>query len=376
MTGYRIGPFDEPSVPEIAAFLIQSLEPAANVQDSSGGDDCPALERSGSTHDYRWLLDEDNPARSAGIPAGEVIRNDQGRVVGMIGCHPVFFRLGDRHLLGLGAHNFFVDPWARMQGFILFRRYLNNPKADFCYSTTCSPNVGPLWSKCGAAQLPGSDSEFVRVLRHGPALQEMAIKRGVGRALAATLFLAGPLVDLAMGPHRRRRRLKPEWCDDWERLAAIAEQNRDPSRLTPERSVAVLRHRYAAMAKNPRSAGSLEGAYRFTASSGREGWLSVTETLRGCTGQIRSLNLVDVVLPRGSMEFSDILRAVIDLAGSRSDFLSIRDRSAWGLGHGLLGLRRRTLSAPEAFVFSSERSGLPRSAELAQIADFPQAFGS
>ncbi len=95
-----------------------------------------------------------------------------------------------------------------------------------------------------------------------------------------------------------------------------------------------------------------------------------------CSGQMRILNLVDVVWPRGSVEFSDILCAVIDLAGSRSDFLSIRDRSAWGLRSGLLGLRRRTLSAPEAVVFGSERSGLPRSAELAQIADFPQAFGS
>ncbi len=101
MTGYQIGPFDEPSVPEIAAFLIQSLGPAANARSSSGGDGRLTLDRSGSTHDYRWLLDEDNPARSEGIPAGEVIRNDQGRVVGMIGCHPVFFRLGDRRLLGL-----------------------------------------------------------------------------------------------------------------------------------------------------------------------------------------------------------------------------------------------------------------------------------
>ncbi len=376
MAGYQIGPFDERSVAEIAAFLIQSLEQAANAQTFSDGDERPPLASSGSAHDYRWLLDEDNPARSAGIPAGEVIRSVQGRVVGMIGYRPVFFRLGDRHLLGLGAHNFFVDPAARMQGFILFRRYLNNPKADFCYSTTCSPNVGPLWSKCGAAELPRSDSEFLLVLRHGPVLQEMAIRRGVGRALAATLLLAGPLVDLAMGPYRHRSTLKLEWCDDWERLAALADQNRDLSRLTPERSVAVLRHRYATMAQNSRSADSLEGAYRFTASPGREGWLAVTVTPRGRTGRMRSLNLVDVVWTRGSVEFSDILLALVELAGSRSDFLSIRDRSAWGLRHGLLGLRRRTLAAPEAFVYSAERSGLPRSAELAQIADFPQAFGT
>ncbi len=281
VTGYQIGPFDEPSVAEIAAFLIQSLDSGANAQDSSGGDDHRAHGRSGLTRDYRWLLDENNPARSEGIPAGEVIRNDQGKVIGMIGCHPVVFRLGDRRLLGLGAHNFFVDPSARMQGFILFRRYLNNPKADFCYSTTCSPNVGPLWSKCGAAHLPGSDSEFVLVLRYGPVLQEAAISRGVPRPLAGALLQAGPLVGLVSRAHRRRGPLRLEWCDDWERLAAIAEQNRDPSRLTPERSVAVLRHQYAAMARNAKSAGSWDGAYRFTASSGREGWFSVTERLRG-----------------------------------------------------------------------------------------------
>ncbi len=376
MTGYQIGPFDEPSVAEIAAFLIQSLDSGANAQDSSGGDDHRAHGRSGLTRDYRWLLDENNPARSEGIPAGEVIRNDQGKVIGMIGCHPVVFRLGDRRLLGLGAHNFFVDPSARMQGFILFRRYLNNPKADFCYSTTCSPNVGPLWSKCGAAHLPGSDSEFVLVLRYGPVLQEAAISRGVPRPLAGALLQAGPLVGLVSRAHRRRGPLRLEWCDDWERLAAIAEQNRDPSRLTPERSVAVLRHQYAAMARNAKSAGSWDGAYRFTASSGREGWFSVTERLRGRSGQLRGLNLVDVVWPRGSVEFSDILLAVSELARSRSDFLSIRDHSAWGLLPGLCGLRRRTFSAPEAFVFSSRRSGLPHSADLVQIADFPQAVGT
>jgi hypothetical protein len=374
--GYQIGPFDESSVAEIAAFLIESLRRNANGQGAPGGDDHPAHDRSGLSHGYRWLLGEDNPTRSEGIPAGEVIRDDQGRIVGMIGFHPVAFRLGDRRLLGLGAHNFFVDPSARMQGFILFRRYLNNPRADFCYSTTCSTNVGPLWSKCGAAHLPGSDAEFVLVLRYGPVLKEAAIRKGVPHPLAGALLLSGALVGLVIGPHRRRGPLKPKRCDDWERLAAVAEQNRDTARLSPERSVAILRHRYAAMAKNARSAGSLDGAYHFAVSSRGEGWFSVRETLRGRSGDLRSLCLFDAVWPRGSMEFSDILLAAIELAEPRCEFVSIRDHSAWGLRPGLLGLRRRTIASPEAFVFSPQRSGLPQSAELAQIADFPPAFGT
>jgi len=375
MGGYEIRPFDEASVPEIAAFLIQSLGSEANAQQPLSGDDGSGLARSALTRDYRWLLDDGNPARSDGIPAGELIRDHRGRVVGMIGYCPVFYQLGDRRLVGLGAHNFFVDPSTRMQGFFLFRRYLNNPAADFCFSTTCSPASGALWSKCGGASLPGSDSEFLLVLHYGPTLREVAIRKGFPQSISAALGVAGAVVGFVLRPRLRRGELKPERCDDWESLAEIAERNRDSARLTPERSVAALRRRYAAMARSANSTGLSDGVYRFTTATGRDGFFSVSETQRGATGTIRSLNILDIVRPRESIDVADILLAAVDVAGSRSDILSVRDRSAWGLRPGQIGLRRRTLPAPEAFVFSCERSRLPEPAELVRIADFPQAFG-
>jgi hypothetical protein len=375
MPGYEIRPFDEQSLPEMGPFLSRSIEALTRSQGSSGNDESLPSNRLGSGSDYRWLLDEDNPARQEGIPAGEIIRNDQGAIMGIFGFHPVYFRLGDQRLLGLGGHNFFVDPSARMQGFIMFRRYLNYPKADFCYTTSCNNISSQLWAKCGGAQLPDSDSEYVLVLRYGPILKELAIKKGVPRAAAAPLLLAGPLAGLIFGPRRKRSGLKCERCDDWERLSAIAEQHRDPTRLTPDRTASVLAVKYEAMCRNGKATGSLDGVYHFTDSSGHEGWFGLGEKTRGSAVQMRSLSLTDAVWPRSSLEFSCIIHAVVELAGSRCDFLSIRDRSAWGLRSGLLSFRRRILPAPEAFVHSKAGSGLRQPAEFAQIADFPPAFG-
>jgi hypothetical protein len=375
MPAYEIRPFDALCIAELGPFLTRSLEALSLGPGASGEDGLQSLNQSEATDDYRWLLDEGNPAQTEGIPAGEIIRNDQGAIVGMIGFHPLYFRYGDRRLLGLGAHNFFVDPTARMQGFMLFRRYLNNPKADFCFSTTCNTNSGPLWAKCGAVHLPDSDSEYLLVLRYGPVLKELAIKKGVPKAVASVLLLAGPPAGLVLRPRGKHSGLKCERCDDWERLSAIAERNRDPTRVTPERSAKVLQRRFDAMCRDARSSGSLDGIYRFTASSGHEGWFLISAKLRGSTGQVRGLDLLDVVWPRGSLEFSSVISAVIEVAGSRADVLSIRDRSAWGLHPGLLGARRRTFPAQEAFVYSRAGSGLPQPAELAPIADLPTAFG-
>jgi hypothetical protein len=376
MPSYQIHPFDEPSVPEIGSFLVRSIDALRNLPEAGSDDGHLSSYQPESQPDYRWLLDEDNPYRQDGIPAGEILRDGHGVIVGMIGYHPTRFRFGDRYPLGLGAHNFYVDPSARMQGFTLFRRYLNNPRADFCFSTTCNVNSGPLWAKCGAAPLPGSDSEYILVFRHGPVLEELARKRRVPRALALALRAAGPMASLVMGPRRTRSPLKPQWCDDWDRLAAIADQTRDPKRLTPERSAAVLRCRYQAMSRNAKSSGAPDGAYSFTTPSGREGWLSVSVSPRGSHNQIQSMNLLDLVFSPGSVELSEILRAVIELAKPRADVLTIRDRSSWGLRSGLLGFRRRELPAAEAFVFTQSRSALPQPAELARIADFPPSFGT
>jgi hypothetical protein len=376
MAAYEIRPFDQESVPEIARFLFRSLETLERSRGTSGDDAQLPVQGLKTTHDHRWLLDEGNPARSDGIVAGEILRNGQGAVVGMLCYRPRLFRIGERQLLGLGASNFFVDPSARMQGFTLFRRYLNTDKADFCFSTTCNANSGPLWSKCGAAHVPDSNFVYVLVLRHAPLIEELAIRKGVPRILAAPVRLAGPPADLILGRFRRRScNLRIERCDDWERLAAIAERNRDRTRVTPERSVALLRHHYEARSRTAELSGSLDGVFRFTASCGREGWLSVGERLHGHASQIRSLDLLDLVWPSGSIGVSEIIVAVSQMAGSRADCLNIQGYSSWELRPGLIGLRRQDKPAPEAFVFCHARSGF-QPPQLAQLADFPRAFGA
>ena len=370
MPAYQIRPFDARSVPEIGQFLVRSLQLLSNATEGAES----LAQPTAPAGDYRWLLDEDNPERQEEIPAGEVIRSDQGEIVGMIGYHPIAFRLGDRRLLALGAHNFYTDPSARMQGFILFRKYLNNPKADFCFSTTCNGNSGPLWTKCGGARIAGSDAEYLLVLRHGPILQELALRKGLPGVAAGSIRLAGPLADLWNTPRAGRNPLKLERSEDWDRLAATAEQNRDPARLTPARSPAVLRVKYEAVTRNAVASGSLNGVHRFNTPNGREGWLSLAERPRGRMGRIRCLHLLDAVRPREGVEFPDLLRAIIDLAGSRADLLSIRNGAAWGLQPRMLGLRKRTIPDPEGFLFSRANSGLPAPDELARIGDFPQAF--
>jgi hypothetical protein len=376
MAGHIIQGIDEANLAEIPPFLIRSIQSLASSSGSSHGDGEPHAGQPTSTDDYRWLLDEDNAARDEGIPCGEIIRNDQGSVVGMICYHPVFYRFGDRRLLGLGAHNFFVDPTARMQGFILFRRYLNHPRADFCFSTTCNANSGPLWTKCGAVPVPDSDAEYLLVFRTGPVLQEAAMSKRVPKTLASALGLIGPLADLVMRTGKTVRRIAVERCEDWDRLAAIADQNRDPSRLTPDRVANEMKRKYEPIIRGGVATGKVDGTYRFSDKSGREGWFSVREKSRGALGQIRSVNLLDVIWPRTLMKVEDVLYAIIQVVAPHADLLSIRDRIALGLRSGLVGFRRRQLVVPEAFLFTQKRSELPAPPELVQISDFPQAYGA
>jgi hypothetical protein len=91
MPGYAIQPFDEQSLSELRLFLCRSVEALERSLGFSGDGEFLPANQLASWNDYRWLLDEDNPARQEGIPAGELIRNDQGTIMGMLGFHPEFF---------------------------------------------------------------------------------------------------------------------------------------------------------------------------------------------------------------------------------------------------------------------------------------------
>jgi hypothetical protein len=370
MAIYQTRPITENDLPEVGAFLKRSME-AMHGPRSSTNYDAP-FDKAGARpeNSFRWLLGERNPARPEDLPSGEIIRHGDGPVLGMVTYHPQVFRLGERRLLGLGAGNFFVDPSARMQGYLLFRRYLKTPQADFCFSTTCNAASGALWLKCGAAQVPLSDAEYLFVCRPGPLLQELVLRRRAWRGLASWARwlgnLAGPVVRLRWP----RSGLRVERSEDWEHLADIAQRCRDPLRLTHERTPEVLRGKYEQLTRDGRTGGGVGGMYRFADAQGSEGWFSVREGLRGQLGQIRGAVLLDVVWPRQSVSFVEVLSALVQTVAPYADALNVRDRAAFGLQPGLGGWRRRPLLAAEAFVFSQPASGLPASSELAQMVDF------
>jgi hypothetical protein len=107
--------------------------------------------------------------------------------------------------------------------------------------------------------------------------------------------------------------------------------------------------------------------YRFQDQAGRDGWFAIRFERRGRNEQIKSARVADLVWPYPDLAFTDVLPAIIEVARLRSDLLSIRGRVGLGIQDGSAGLRRRTLLAPEGFLFSRT----PPTDELVKLADFP-----
>ncbi len=223
MAGYHFRAIEEPDLPEVGVFLEQQQEITSR--------DDPTQARP-STHDLRWLLV--NPDRRDGIPLGETIREEDGKIAGMILSLPRMYRLGAKWLLGLAAGDFYVDASVRMQGFFMLRRFLATPGVEFCYANSCNRQSAPLWAKCGGVQVPESDVEYLFPFNLGPIAEELVIRKEWPKAVRGVVRAVGPLASLVGAPRIPANRFALEPCVDAERLAAIAERNRNPEFLQPE----------------------------------------------------------------------------------------------------------------------------------------------
>jgi hypothetical protein len=358
MAGHQFIPIFEADLPEVAAFLFEQ-------QTITSREDWTQARPSGD--DLRWLLD--NPDLPPGAAMGETLRTADGKILGMILALPRMYRLGDRKLLGMAAGNFFVDASARMQGFFLLKRFLASSGPDFWYANSCNRQSGPLWSKLGGVLVAESDVEYLFPFRLGPLLEEIAIRKNWPAPLRKTLKRAGPLASLIAAPRRRRNPFRVEYCADLDRLADIAERDRNPRFLQADRSPAYLRWVYSSVPPTEGAEGASLTLHRFQDTTGREGWFGLSFVPRGRDDQIRSARLYDVVWPHEHYAFAEILPAIVEVAAQRTDLLSIRGRIGLGLSDRIAGLRRRTLLAPEGFIVSKT----PPSSELAALADFPFA---
>jgi hypothetical protein len=218
--------------------------------------------------------------------------------------------------------------------------------------------------------VPESEVEYLFPIRLGPLLEELAIRKKWHPAVARLARTAGPLATLFGRPRLPKNRLRLEPSKDLDRLAEIAERDRDPAFLQPERSVPYLKWVYGSWVEAP-GLGETEDTviYRFRTPDGHEGWFSIGYAHRGCRKQIRAACLKDVVWPVERMPFTDVIPAIVEVVKPRSDVLSIRGRVGTGLKDRVLGLRKRTLLAPEGFLIGRN----PSTADLINVADFPFA---
>ncbi len=357
MAGLTFKPIHPEDLPEVAAFLHEQQEIASRddlTQAAPDNNDLTGFQK--------------DPDLSPGMSMGETLRDSEGKIRGMILGIPRMYRLGSQRLLGRAAGNFYVDASARLQGFFMLRRFLGAPGFDFYYANSCNRQSASL-GQVRRTNGPGVGCRVSLTFQTGPACrrmgepQEMAPGgRGRPQGRRAPRHPGGRA-------RRPKHQFTLEYCVDLERLAVIADRNRDPELLQPERSVAYLKWVYGSMPKSPNTAEISGVMYRFADPAGREGWFVLRFEPRGHKHQIRSARLVDVVWPFQHLAFIDVLPAIIEVAKNRSDLLSIRGRVGLGIHDRSLGLRRRALLSPEGYVQSRT---LPTT-DLVKVADFPFA---
>jgi hypothetical protein len=355
MARYEFKLIHDGDLPQVARFLYE--QQAINSREDS-------TQTRPLGDDLNWMLA--NPDRPSDAPLGDTLRGPDGQIAGMIIAVPRLYRLGDRKMIGLAAGDFYIDAVARMQGFFMLRRFFKMPHGDFWFANSCNRQSGPLWAKCGATLVPESDVEYLYPFRFGPLVEELAGRKQWPKPFGTLLKSLGSGANFIGSLRIPKNYFKVERAMDLEKLANIAERNRNPDLLQPSRAPEQLSWQYG---NPPPVATEGEGKilYSFTGDAGQEGWFALLHDRRGINNQIRSARLLDVVWPEKRIPFVNVLPAIIAVARQYTDLLSIRGRIGLKLANGTAGLKRRVLLAPEGFLFSQS----PPTSELGNLADFP-----
>jgi hypothetical protein len=356
---FDIASIRENDLPDIAAFLATSEAARGAKSDVDNRSIESIFPR------VRWRLLE-NPAHFAD-DLGQCLRSTTGTIVGVNLSIPCWFRLGDQRLRGVGGGSFFVETRARMQGFFLFRRFLKTAGADFVFATTCNASAGALWQKLGGRAVPDSDCRWALILHAAPMAEELALRKGAGKAAAALSRMAGHLAAPLFAPGKGQPRVSLRPCRDWDRLASLAARNRDPSVLTCERSAPHLAWRYEQSPASER-----HQVYEFAEPGGSSGWLAVgRQPNSGVRKQIRNYTVLDVVRPRTGAGTDSLLDALSELYADRADRIEVPATLA---RHSSLG-RPRLWKRPNGFAAAYVLGGGTLQCPLAEVADLYPADG-
>ena len=359
MDQFEIASIRQNDLADVAAFLATSDAARDTKPDAADRSIESILRR------LRWRL-LDNPARFSD-ELGQCLRSASGAIVGVNLSFPSWFRLGDKRLRGLCGGSFFVEPAARMQGFFLFRRFLKTHGADFVFATTCNSSAGTLWKKLGGEAVPDSDCRWALILNAAPVAEELALRKRAGKAVAAMSRMAGYLAKPLLAPGKGRPRVSLRPSRDWDRLASLAAQNRDPSVLTCERLAAHLAWRYD---QSP----ALEShhVYEFAEHGGNGGWLAVgRKPNSGLRRQVRNYAILDVVRPRTAGAGDSLLDALSERYADRADQIEVPATLA---RHSSLG-RPRLWKRPNGFAVAYVLGNESAPSKLAAAADLYLADG-
>lgn len=301
-----------------------------------------------------WLLLE-NPLSVSSPRHGFCIRGSSGKVVGLILSFANAFLFEDRRLLGLCSGSFFVKQSARMQGFYLFKKYLNDGSSDFYFGTTCNANSGALWKKVGGLPVPRSEKNYILPLKPEAVLPAFIAGKTPSKTasrLARLLgYLAKPLIQLGLGGGPD---FAIEPCEEWHKLSEIFLRHRNRSWITTDRSPEFLKWRYGPGSPHPKAE-----IYWFRDKRGNEGWFALAQSAGGRNGQIRGALLLDAVWPRDKFEFKQLLPAILRRPTVRmADALFLHPRLGVNFRDCDALIITRPLPAPQAFAIT-RKGNLP-----------------
>ena len=178
----RIGEIAEGDLEALARFLARM---------GSGTGEAMAAPARDARH-YRWFLHE-NPAQPAGVPCGWIARREDGEVVGSKFCAAERFWCAGREQTLLMGGGFYVSEAHRGLGLALMRRYLEQGQRHALFASTMNEVSGALYEHYGGYKVPHTDHEWLGVLRFGPVVEEVLLRRTRSPALARVLARAGAL---------------------------------------------------------------------------------------------------------------------------------------------------------------------------------------
>lgn len=353
MSKFEIQAIQEECLPEIADFFVRwRKREEQNSAAPTNGDSNP--QRIESADYLRWLLVE-NPARDGDTPLGYCVRDRKGAIVGAILTFPSYFAHGGKRLKGLCGASIFVNEEARIQGFIIFKKFLSTAGQDFFFSTTCNPDSGALWTKFRGRghAIPNSGSTYILPFRIERLLEAFAENRNFHPGLVALLRTAGKIGSAIVATKMKSSAgLSTEPCRNWEQLAELATMHRNPEWITNERSAKFLEWRYGRAL-----AGDSKELYRFSDKRGSEGWFAIASGLLGRQKKIRVTEVLDIVWPRKTVDPREIVATLAAKSMSSSDALYMRPRNGVALkGFSRLVLRSRYQS-PQCYVMAASGNG-------------------